>query len=365
MNIDDFGGLDTQDVHDIRDALQGKYVDSAGVVDHESPATTPWLKLFVVIYPHRTTLPQKFAPYIDGINLWYYNQNGLYTQVDADIDAFRTNFPGKEINFGIYIYNSDYHWMTSASISYLYRHLLDRYEDGSVNGIMLFAGHWIVIPYITRTQWDDIHLPALLDSVYYPYLGRGQGHVYDQTRAPIEDAHVRCYTIGKLTGDTMVRSMRLSDSVGAYSFSAWSANETGESTLYYVEGWKESYEPATESAYILPGGLTNFPDLVLSGAGGSEAERTSLGALSLSPNPSSGPVTIQFALPASGTVRLGLYDRSGRKVRTLVSSNLEPGHHSVKWDGLSDGRRAVSTGVYFCRFQTASGVTQQKIIASR
>jgi len=365
VNIDDFGGLDTQDVHDIRDALQGRYVDSAGVVDHDSPATTPWLKLFVVIYPHRTTLPPKFAPFIDGINLWYYNQDGLYTQVDDDVDAFRTSFPGKEINFGIYVYNSDYHWMTPASISYLYQHLFSRYEDGSVNGTMLFAGHWIVIPNISRTQWDDIHLPALLDSVCYPYVGQGQGRVYDQTKAPLEDVHLRCYAIGKTTGDTLVRSMRLSDSAGAYSFSAWASNEPGESTRYYVEGWKESYAPATVSGYILPGGLTSFPDLVLAGTGASEVGRTGLGTLSSTPNPSSGPVTIDFALSGSGLVRLGLYDRSGRKVRTLVSSNMKPGHHSVRWDGLSDVRGPVSPGIYFCRFETASGVIQQKIIVSR
>jgi hypothetical protein len=230
---------------------------------------------------------------------------------------------------------------------------------------MLFAGHWIVIPYITREQWDAIHIPALLDSVYYPYLGRGRGKVCDEALAPLEDVHLRCYTIGKTTGDTLVRSMKLSDSTGAYEFSAWAGNGPGETTPYYVEGWKEAHVSATVSGHIMPGGLAEFPDLVLAPTGASEVDRTSPGFSSSTPNPSSGPVTIHFALPRAGLVRLRLFDRSGRKVRTLVSSNLKPGHHSVKWNGLSDGGLKVSTGVYFCELETVSGATRREIILSR
>jgi hypothetical protein len=141
-------------------------------VHHDTPETTPQLKLFVVIYSGHV-LPAQYRPFVDGINLWIYNQNGLYTNIDTYVTQFRATYPGKEINCGIYIMNGDYGWMTPTCVDYMYRDLLNRYDDGDVNGVMLFAGHWIIMPNITRERWDADRLPALLDEVYYPFVGRG------------------------------------------------------------------------------------------------------------------------------------------------------------------------------------------------
>jgi hypothetical protein len=86
--VHDFGVLDVAAVRDIRDALKGKYVDASGVLHHDTPETTPQLKLFVVIYAG-STLAEQYLPFVDGINLWISNQDALYTNIDTYVTEFR------------------------------------------------------------------------------------------------------------------------------------------------------------------------------------------------------------------------------------------------------------------------------------
>lgn len=263
VNVDDFEFLDTSAVHDIRDALKGKYVDSAGVVHHETPETTPELKLSVTIYPGRKQLQSKFAPYIDEINLWIYNQNAYYEYTDKSIDKFRSKFPGKGITFGIYILNNDYGVMYPKSIGYMYKHLLDRYDDGDINDIILFAGPWISVSHTERKMWDNNHIIALLDTVYYPYLGEGEGKVYDEKNQPLDSVFISCFTIGRVSKDTLVRSKKRTDKEGFYHCGLWAGNRNTDSTKYYIIAKKDGYITDTVSGWISRHKLTKLPDIVL------------------------------------------------------------------------------------------------------
>jgi hypothetical protein len=66
-----------------------------------------------------------------------------------------------------------------------------------------------------------------------------------------------------------------------------------------------------------------------------------------SPNPFNPKTVIGFDLPQAGQVELAVYDISGRKVSTLVSDQLGPGHHEVTWLGVDRHGRRVASGVYF------------------
>jgi hypothetical protein len=362
INIDDFGGLDTANVHDIRDALKGKYVDSLGVVHHETPETTPWLKLFVVIYPHRTTLQPQFLPYIDGINLWYYNQNGLYTLIESDINSYRANYPGKEINFGIYVMNGDYGWMTPASISYLYHHLFDIYDDGRINGVMLFAGHWIIIPNITRTQWDNDNIPALLDTVYYPFIGRGIGHVYDSSMLPLDSVFITCFTYGRMTGDTLVRSKKRTNASGIYELSVWAGNRTTDSTQYFVVAHKTGFISDTVSGWIHRDSLTEFPDIILynSPIGIRPTGCNVPGSFHLSqnyPNPFNPKSNIKFQIAKLADVKLFIYNVLGKEIAVLVNEQLKPGTYEVEWDASNS-----PSGVYFYKLIASEYTETRKMV---
>jgi hypothetical protein len=366
VNIDDFGGLDTNNVRDIQDALRGKYVDSTGTVYHETPSTTPWLKLFVVIYPHRTSLATKFVPYIDGINLWYYNQNGLYTLFDSDLDSYRSMYPGKEINFGVYMMNSDYGWMTPVSISYLYHHLLDRYDDGHINGFMLFAGHWIIIPYITRTQWDNDHISSLLDTVYYPFIGKGQGRVYNSSMQQLDSVFITCFTYGRVSGDSLIRSKKRTDSTGAYYVNVWAGNRNTDSTKYYVAARKDGYVSDTVWGWVHRSGLTIFPDLILEHAVGIKKIQGSLPdkfyLYQNNPNPFNPVTKIRFDVSSKvksemSNVRLVVFDFLGREIITLVNQQLIPGKYNAEFNGTN-----YPSGIYFYRLTVGDLIQTKKMV---
>ncbi|HDP97979.1 MAG TPA: T9SS type A sorting domain-containing protein, partial [bacterium] len=61
-------------------------------------------------------------------------------------------------------------------------------------------------------------------------------------------------------------------------------------------------------------------------------------------------------------VSLNIYDILGKKVRTLVNSNLPAGYHSAHWDGKSDTGIQVSSGLYICVLKGHQNSQKTKII---
>ena len=44
---------------------------------------------------------------------------------------------------------------------------------------------------------------------------------------------------------------------------------------------------------------------------------------------------------------LNIYDLKGNKIKTLVEQVLNPGTHSISWDGMDFNNHKISSGVYF------------------
>ena len=103
------------------------------------------------------------------------------------------------------------------------------------------------------------------------------------------------------------------------------------------------------------------------------AERPGFGldgrlALAPSANPFRRSVTLRYSLPQAATVRLAVYDASGRVVRELANSGPErvaPGVYSAGWDGRDAGGRQAAAGVYFYRLETSLGELSQKAVMTR
>jgi PKD repeat protein len=72
------------------------------------------------------------------------------------------------------------------------------------------------------------------------------------------------------------------------------------------------------------------------------------------PNPFNPTTTINFDLPEAADVRLEVYDLMGRRVATLISSQLGAGRYEAQWNARSDGGAAVASGVYLYRLQAGS-----------
>ncbi|MFH1861208.1 MAG: FG-GAP-like repeat-containing protein [bacterium] len=80
-----------------------------------------------------------------------------------------------------------------------------------------------------------------------------------------------------------------------------------------------------------------------------EAQRTIPQSISSSchPNPLNPSATLRFALPAAASVRLTVYDISGREIAVLVDDWCDAGDHQAVFDGSK-----LTSGIYFYRIQT-------------
>ncbi|HXF58490.1 MAG TPA: T9SS type A sorting domain-containing protein, partial [Candidatus Saccharimonadales bacterium] len=83
------------------------------------------------------------------------------------------------------------------------------------------------------------------------------------------------------------------------------------------------------------------------------------------PNPFFERVAMRFGVPATGRVRLSVYDLQGRKVADIVDRTESAGWRDVEWNGQDDQGRAVASGTYFARLESGGAVETRKIILAR
>ena len=84
------------------------------------------------------------------------------------------------------------------------------------------------------------------------------------------------------------------------------------------------------------------------------------------PNPFADKVTLHFTLDKDTRVVLEIFDLGGRKVQTLLTTDLAAGPHHLTWSGLDNLHQPVVPGVYFARLEVSDGRTQvQKLFKSR
>lgn len=80
------------------------------------------------------------------------------------------------------------------------------------------------------------------------------------------------------------------------------------------------------------------------------------------PNPFLGATTIGFALASATQVELGVYDLSGRLVRSLARGHLGAGAHRIEWNGRDDEGRRATPGVYFVRLEGGAHPVEAKLV---
>ena len=95
--------------------------------------------------------------------------------------------------------------------------------------------------------------------------------------------------------------------------------------------------------------LAAASDAVLALQGIADAGLSPRANLVGAPNPFRQKARIHFSAPASGEVRLAVYDAAGRRIRTLLDGAVAAGAHQLTWDGMDDAGRPLGSGVYFYR----------------
>jgi hypothetical protein len=96
-----------------------------------------------------------------------------------------------------------------------------------------------------------------------------------------------------------------------------------------------------------------------------EAERGSVRAPRISPNPlsPSGALVIHTARP--GSVEVRVFDVRGRLVRTIAVPGMPAGIHEIPIDGRDARGRALVSGIYFYSLRTADGVVRGRFAVVR
>ncbi|MBL7103704.1 MAG: linear amide C-N hydrolase [Bacteroidales bacterium] len=67
------------------------------------------------------------------------------------------------------------------------------------------------------------------------------------------------------------------------------------------------------------------------------------------PNPFRDFTTIKYTIREKKPVELTIYDVLGKKVKTLIDKEVQPGEYSVTWDRLNEQGEKVLPGMYICR----------------
>ena len=71
---------------------------------------------------------------------------------------------------------------------------------------------------------------------------------------------------------------------------------------------------------------------------------------------------IEYSLAEDCNVNIKIYNILGQKVRILVNEHQGKGLKRITWDGKSDNRETVSSGIYFYRIQTDNFNQTKKMV---
>ena len=80
------------------------------------------------------------------------------------------------------------------------------------------------------------------------------------------------------------------------------------------------------------------------------------------PNPFNGETEIRFAIPVAGHVTVRVFNLLGQEVALLLDSDVDVGTHRVRWNGLNDSGKRVSSGIYMLRLQSGPYVGTRRML---
>ena len=165
---------------------------------------------------------------------------------------------------------------------------------------------------------------------------------------------------GELNFDYPIQWISLNTSYGSLE-----AGETDEITIYYdTEGMELGEYNCTinilSDSWFADQVITNLTVVAVEETPDQINPVTELAGNF--PNPFNPSTQIQFSLAEQEHVEMTIYNIKGQKVCTLLDQALEPGNHSVNWEGVNDNGSSVSSGIYYLRFKTPSCLQTGKLL---
>ena len=88
-------------------------------------------------------------------------------------------------------------------------------------------------------------------------------------------------------------------------------------------------------------------------------------AWSLAPNPSRGPISVEFALVTPTDTEIDVLDVAGRRIARLMRGSLPAGRQRVAWDGRTAAGGTAAPGVYLVRVRIGSVRSMHRLVVTR
>ncbi len=83
------------------------------------------------------------------------------------------------------------------------------------------------------------------------------------------------------------------------------------------------------------------------------------------PNPFNPTTSISFYVPERMRVEMGIYNASGKLVRTLASHPFSAGYKTLSWDGRDNRGGSVASGIYFYKLKAGTKTLTRKMALIR
>lgn len=80
-------------------------------------------------------------------------------------------------------------------------------------------------------------------------------------------------------------------------------------------------------------------------------------SLSIYPNPFNNSTKINYSISQTSSIKLNIYNLLGKKVATLIDKTQSAGNYTINWHAKN-----VSSGIYFCIFESENYTNTQKIL---
>ena len=80
------------------------------------------------------------------------------------------------------------------------------------------------------------------------------------------------------------------------------------------------------------------------------------------PNPFNPVTTLRYDLPEQAHVYIIIYDMLGRKIKTLINEQQDPGYKSLIWNATNDYEKPVSAGIYLYQIQAGEYISTKKMV---
>ncbi len=153
---------------------------------------------------------------------------------------------------------------------------------------------------------------------------------------------------------TIARDYAFAQGVGVYTTtnqSSYTLTNLLPSTTYYLK-----MRGKISSGYTAYSAIIDFMTVGVTGVEDNNSIPTSFSMSQNYPNPFNPTTTIKFSLPSSSTVKISIYDITGREVKQITDQEFSGGTHSVRFDGAG-----MASGMYIYAIQTKFGLLSKKM----